>query len=173
MAQGAVEGNHGGQALVLRHPTGYWGSLVSLNERFPAGIDPRHAVWIWRRMLAILNFIFTNGWCHGDVRPEHALVHPQYHGVRFIGWSSARKGAGEKDQAADLCRSARVVQVLLGGASGPGLPDGVPAGLAELVTRAATDEGFCSAQGGEGLDAMLRAEAKVAYGPPAYVPLEI
>jgi len=173
MAQGPVDRNQGGQALVLRHPTGYWGSLVSLNDRYPAGIDPRHAVWIWRRMLELLNFIFTNGWCHGDVRPEHALVHPQHHGVRFIGWSSARKGTGEKDQAADLSRSARVVQVLLGGASGPGLPDSVPAGLAQLVTRAATDEGFCRSQGGAGLDAQLRAEATAAYGPPSYVPLEI
>ena len=173
LAQGAVEGNQGGQGLVLRHPTGYWGSLASLNERFPAGIDPRHAVWIWRRMLELLNFMATNGWCHGDVRPEHALVHPQNHGVRFIGWSSARKGVGENDQAADLCRSARVVQILLCGASGPGLPDSVPAGLAQLVTHAASDEGFCRAQRGEGLDALLRAEANVAFGPPAFVPLEI
>jgi serine/threonine protein kinase len=173
MAHGAVDRNHGGRALVLRHPTGYWGSLASLNERFAAGLDPRHAVWIWRRMLEIMNFIHTNGWCHGDVRPEHALVHPPNHGVRFIGWSSARKGAGEKDQAADLCRSARVVQVLLCGTSGPNLPDSVPAGLARLVTRAATDEGFCRSQGGDGLDAQLRAEATVAFGPPSYVPFEI
>ena len=173
IAQGAVDRNHGEQALVLRHPTGYWGSLATLNERFAFGLDPRHAVWIWRRMLEILNFIHMNGWCHGDVRPEHALVHPPNHGVRFIGWSSARNGAGEKDKAADLCRSARVVQVLLCGTSGPGLPDSMPAGLAQLVTSAATDEGFCRSQGGEGLDAQLRTEAKAAFGPPSYVPLEI
>jgi len=173
IAQGAVDRNHGEQALVLRHPTGYWGSLATLNERFAFGLDPRHAVWIWRRMLEILNFIHINGWCHGDVRPEHALVHPPNHGVRFIGWSSARKVAGEKDKGADLCRSARVVQVLLCGASDSGLPNSVPAGLAQLVTCAATDEGFCRSQGGEGLDAQLRAEAKVAFGPPSYVPFEI
>ena len=173
LAQGPVAGNHGSQALVLRHPTGSWGSLAALNERFASGLDPRHAVWIWRRMLEILNFIHSHGWCHGDVRPEHALVNPSGHGVRLIGWTSARKGAGAEDQVADLGRSARVVQVLLCGADGGSLPNSVPDGLAQLVTSAAADEGFCRTQGAGGLDARLRAEAKAAFGPPAYVPLEI
>lgn len=173
IARGGVEGDHGRQALVLRHPTGYWGSLASLNERFATGLDPRHAVWIWRRMLEMLGFIHNHGWCHGDLRPEHALVHPPDHAVRLIGWSSARQGAGEKARAVDLCHSARVVQVLLCGTSGPSMPDTVPTGLGQLVTRAATDEDFCRLQGAEGLDALLRAEAKSAFGPPSYVPLEI
>jgi len=174
IARGAVEGNHAGQALVLRHPIGYWGSLASLNERFASGIDPRHSVWIWRRMLDVLNFIHERGWLHGDVRPEHSLVHPQDHGVRLIGWSSAGKGARHEDKVADLCRSARVVQVLLCGASGSEtMPGGVPTGLAQLVTKAATDHDFCRSKGAAGLDAALRVEAKAAFGPPAYVPLTV
>lgn len=173
IAQGAVEGNHSKQALVLRHPIGFWGSLASLNEHFATGLDPRHAVWIWRRMLEVLNFVHKHDWCHGDVRPEHALVHPQDHGVRLIGWGSARKGAREKDKVADLCRSARIVQVLLCGASGSNLPASVPAGLAQLVTRAADNKDNCCAQGAEGLDALLRAEAQAAFGPPSFVPLTI
>ena len=173
IAQGATDRNHGEQALVMRHPTGFWGSMASLNERFATGLDPRHAVWIWRRMLEAMNFIHNQGWCHGDVRPEHTLVDPQAHGVRFIGWSSAKKNAGEKDKAADLCRSARVVQILLCGAGGPDLPGNMPAGLAQLVMRAATDEDFCGSQSAEGLDALLQAEAKAAFGPPSYVPLTI
>jgi serine/threonine protein kinase len=171
--QGALEGNLARQALVLRHPSGYWGSLASLNEHFASGLDPRHAVWIWRRLLEILNFIHKHGWCHGDVRPEHALVNPQDHGVRLIGWASAAKRAGEKNKSADLCRSARMVQVLLCGASSSSLPGGVPAGLAELVSRAAANEDFCRSQAAEGLDALLRAEAKAAFGPPSFVPLTI
>jgi serine/threonine protein kinase len=174
IAQGVVEGNSGKQGLVLRHPTGFWGSLSALNERFASGLDPRHAVWIWRRMLEVLNYVHGHGWAHGDVRPEHALVHPQDHGVRLIGWTSAKKGAGAKDKAADLLRSARVVQVLLCGTSSSGaLPADVPTGLAQLVTRAAMDEGFCRSHSAEGLDALLRAEAKMAFGPPSFVPLVI
>lgn len=172
IAQGTLEGNHK-QALILRHPTGYWGSLASLNEHFASGLDPRHVVWIWRRMLEVLNFVHKHNWCHGDVRPEHALVHPQDHGVRLIGWASARKVAGGKDKVADLCQSARVAQVLVCGAGGSSLPGTVPEGLAKLVIRAAANEdGFCS-QGADGLDALLRAEAEAAFGPPSFVPLTI
>ena len=174
IAQGVAEGNSGKHGLVLRHPSGFWGSLAALNERFTLGIDPRHAVWIWRRMLEVLNFVHRHGWSHGDVRPEHALVHPQDHGVRLIGWASARKGVSAKDKATDLLQSARVVRVLLCGASTSGvLPGDVPTGLAQLVTRAATDEDFCRTQSAESLDALLRAEAKTAFGPPAFVPLTI
>lgn len=174
IAQGVVDENSGKHALVLRHPCGYWGSLAALNERFATGIDPRHAVWIWRRMLETLNFVHRHGWSHGDLRPEHALVHPQDHGVRLIGWASAKKGAAANEQGADLLRSARVVQVLLCGASNSGeLPDSVPRGLAQLVTRASEDEVFCRSHGAEGLDALLRAEAKTAFGPPTFVPLQI
>jgi serine/threonine protein kinase len=174
ISQGAVEGQDGKQALVLRYPSGFWGDLAALNEHFASGIDPRHAVWIWRRMLEVLNFIHRHGWSHRNVRPEHALVHPQDHAVRLIGWSSAMKGAGENEKAADLCRSARVVQVLLCGAGGSGkIPGGVPDGLAQLVTKAAADESFCRSEGAEGLDALLKAEAKAAFGPPSFVPLTV
>jgi serine/threonine protein kinase len=173
IAQGAVEGHHGKHAIVLRHPSGFWGSLAALNEHFASGLDPRHAVWIWRRMLEVLGFVHSHGWSHGDIRPEHALVHPQDHGVRLIGWASARNGAGQNDKASDLCRSARVVKVLLSGASNGSLPGSVPAVLAQLVTKAATDEGFCRSQGAAGLDTLLQAEAKAAFGPPKFVPLTI
>lgn len=173
VAQGAVEGNSDKLGLVLRHPSGFWGSLASLNERFETGLDPRHSIWIWRRMLEVLNFIHSHGWSHGDVRPEHALLHPQDHGVRLIDWASAKR-SGASDKAADLLRSARVVQVLLLGANdSTTLPSGVPPGLAELVARASMDADFCRSQGAEGLDALLRAEANAAFGPPTFVPLTI
>jgi serine/threonine protein kinase len=174
ISQGVVEGNDGRQALVLRHPSGFWGSLAALNEQFATGLDPRHAVWIWRRMLEVLNFIHSHGWSHSNLRPEHVLVHPQDHGVRLISWSAAKKDAGENDKAADLRRGARAVQVLLCGTGGSGdIPAAVPAGLAQLVIRAATDADFCRSQGAEGLDTLLRAEAKAAFGPPSFMPLTI
>jgi serine/threonine protein kinase len=169
VAVGTVE-DGGRHALVLRHPNGFWGSLAALSERFPAGLDARHAVWVWRRMLDVLGFIHNHGWSHGDVRPEHALVHPEDHAVRLIGWASARKGASAQEKAADLSRSARVVQVLLYGGSGV-KPSGLAPGLAKLVTQAAEDADFCASHGARGLDAMLVAEARAAFGPPAFVRL--
>jgi serine/threonine protein kinase len=174
ISQGVVEGDEHKQALVLRHFVGFWGSLAALNERFATGLDPRHAVWIWRRMLEALNFVHRHGWSHGDIRPEHALIDPKDHGVRLIGWASSKNGSRASDRAADLSRSARIVQVLLCGGDGSGdLPESVPAGLGKLVQRGANDRDFCQSQGADGLDGLLRAEAKEAFGPPAFVPLNI
>jgi serine/threonine protein kinase len=169
-AHGPVDGDSSRHTLVLAHPNGYWGSLADLNEHFPNGIDPRHAVWIWRRMLDILRFVHAQGWSHRDVRPEHALVHPEDHAVRLISWGSAQKNTD--NAAADLLRCARTVLVLLSGSAGS-LPSAVPPALAKLLTRASQDEAFCRTQGAQGLDDMLRAAALEAFGPPSFVPLII
>jgi serine/threonine protein kinase len=167
---GPVVGGSGGYALVLRHPVGYWGSLAALNGRFPDGIDPRHAVWIWRRILDVLHFIHAQGWAHGDVRPEHALVHPEEHGIRLIGWGSAVKGADAPTRAADLQRSAKVAMVLVNGNS-TSIPGHVPGSLARLLGGASDDPGFCENHGARGLDALLQEAAREAFGPPAFIPL--
>lgn len=167
-----LEDGSGRFALILRHPNGFWGSLAALGSRFPQGIDPRHAAWIWRRMLDVLHFIHAQGWSHGSISPEHALVHPQDHGVRIIGWAEARRNATPQAKAADLMRSARVVQVLMGDTSrAEALPAQVPTVLASLITLAAKDEAFCIAQGASGIDSQLVAAAREAFGPPVFVPL--
>jgi serine/threonine protein kinase len=163
VAQGPLEDDSSRQALVLAHPTGFWGSLADLRERFAQGIDPRHAVWIWRRMLDILRFIHAQGWSHGDVRPEHALVHPEDHAVRLISWGSAQKNP--RHQSMDLLQSAKTTAALL--------PHSVPPALGTLLTRANQDEAFCRQQGAQGLDDLLRAAAHEAFGPPSFVPLNI
>lgn len=179
IAQGVVGSGVDGsdtfqQALVLQHPNGYWGSLAALNHRFASGMDGRHIVWMWRRMLEVLRFIHRHRWCHGDVRPEHALVHPKDHGILLVGWTAAHDAASAEDQASDLCRSARVMQVLLAGASEmSGIPPSVPASLADLITHAADDLDFSRAQGAKGLESLLTAAAVAAYGPPQFVPLHV
>jgi len=172
--QGLVKDHPDQQALLLRHPIGYWGSLDALNERYGQGLDPRHAIWIWRRMLEILTVLHSQGWSHGNLRPEHALVHPANHGIRLIGWESARSHASSDDCANDLFRCARIVRVLLtGSCEADGVPSHVPTELARLVTRASEDLSFCRAHNAEALDSLLREAAKAAYGPPSFVPLSI
>ncbi len=172
MAQGPLDGDSSRHALVLAYPNGFWGTLADLTERFPQGLDPRHAVWIWRRILDVLRFVHGHGWSHGDLRPEHALVHPGDHAVRLIGWGSAQQDPNA--QGMDLVRSARTVVVLISGASGSSaIPGAVPPPLATLLTRASHDETFCRTQGAQGLDDMLRAAAHDAFGPPSFVHLQV
>jgi hypothetical protein len=174
VAVGAVAGDVPQHALILKAPNGYWGNVADLNARFPQGIDPRHAVWIWRRVLGMLAFVHSLGWVHGDVRPEHVLVHPGDHGARLIGWTSAQRDASGAAQAADLMRSARVIQILLGGSSesASGMNQ-VPVELSALVKQAAQEAAFCQQHGALGLDATLRSAARTAFGPPGFVPLDL
>lgn len=174
IAQGPVKDSPGKHALVMHHEPGYWGSLAALQARFPQGVDPRHAVWIWRRMLDVLNFIHLGDWAHGDVRPEHALIHPEYHGVRLIGWASAIQYPESEEKVRDMQRCARIIRVLLCGADASGtMPPQVPRGLAELVTTVSEDASFCRSNKAKRQDALLQEVAKEAFGTPQFLPLNL
>ncbi len=172
MAHGTCDDGSGRRVLVLRHPSGYWGSLADLHAVFPTGLDPRHLVWIWRRLLDVLHFVHALGWAHGAVRPDHALVHPADHAVRLIGWASARAGSRPEERAADLVHAARTVAVLAGAEGAvDALPAKVPSPLRSLIALAATDADFSLREGATGLDSRLRHAAQEAFGPPTFVPL--
>ncbi len=159
------------ELLVLRHPTGFWGSLADVMHSTPAGIDPRHAVWIWRRILEVLAFVHANGWTHGDLSPEHLLVHPRDHGVLIIGWGRALRGHDAKRIARDLMQSAWTIRALLrGGNDLPSIPATTPEPLAELLRRASEDADWCARTGAQDLDQAVLAAARQAYGKPRFIP---
>ncbi|MDP9900053.1 lipopolysaccharide kinase InaA family protein [Variovorax ginsengisoli] len=152
-------------ALVLRHPAGYWGSLADVMQTQPRGIDPRHAVWIWRRMLEVLGFLHANGWSHGDIAPAHALVHPHDHGILLIGWRQARQGhaaAHAEAVARDLRQSAWTVRLLLQDTR-------APAPLADLLHACSDDVQACMRLGATGIEAALSGAARAAFGAPQFV----
>jgi len=162
------------QALVLRHPTGFWGSLQDVQQANLQGIDPRHAVWIWRRMLEVLAFVHGAGWTHRDLSPAHALVHPRDHGVLLIGWSRAQHATGAAHDAAaarDLMQAAWTVRAVLhGGAAGePGLGAHTPAPLAALLRECSEDAAACRRLGAQGIEQALSAASREAFGAPRFV----
>ena len=156
-------------ALVLRHPVGFGSSVADILGAHPRGLrDPRHAVWIWRRILEVLAYIHASGWTHGDLRPEHLLVHPGDHGVLMIGWAHAKAGG---DTVRDLQQSAWVIRSLLAGESGdaPAIPISLPRPLANLLRRASQDSHECRRLGAVGIEQQLVAAAREAFGPPTFV----
>jgi hypothetical protein len=179
VAEGLGDGSR--QALVLRHPTGFWGSLQDVQQANPQGIDARHAVWIWRRMLEVLAFVHGAGWTHRSLSPAHALVHPRDHGVLIIGWSRAQQAASASAHAAaaarDLMQSAWTVRALLhGGAAGepgepgePGLGAHTPAPLAALLRQCSEDAATCQRLGAQGIEQLLSAASREAFGAPQFV----
>jgi hypothetical protein len=64
-----------------------WVPLTEVLSFHPDGVDPRHGVWIWKRLLTVMSFAHGLGLVHGAVLPTHVLVNPVNHGVRLVDWS--------------------------------------------------------------------------------------
>ncbi|SOD26132.1 hypothetical protein SAMN05518800_2260 [Variovorax sp. YR752] len=172
VAEGLGDGAR--QALVLRHPPGFWGSLQDVQQANAQGIDPRHAVWIWRRMLEVLAFVHGAGWTHRDLSPAHALVHPRDHGVLLIGWSRAQHATGAAQGSAvarDLMQAAWTVRAVLhGGAAGePGFGSHTPAPLVALLRQCSEDAATCRRLGAQGIEQELSAASREAFGASKFV----
>jgi hypothetical protein len=157
--------------LVLRNPTGFWGSLADVKRHYAQGIDPRHAVWMWRRVLEVLAHVHAGGWSHGRLGPEHLLVHPADHGVLIIGWAGARRCRyGGPEQARDLMQLAWAMRALLSDIwDEPPLARSTPAPLAHLLEQASSNATWVATQGAEGLNQLLGRAAREAFGPSRFI----
>jgi len=158
-------------ALLLRSPVGYWGSLAAVRRHYPTGVDPRHAVWMWRRILEVLAYVHDAGWVHGRLGPEHLLVHPGDHGILIIGWADAQRRDAHATPARDLMQAAWSIRSLLhGGEDEPPIGPGLPAPLAALLKNACEDIAWCARTGAAGIDDALKAAASAAFGAPRFIP---
>lgn len=165
-------GLYGGQeALVWRYPVGYWGSLAEVMHYHPGGLDARHVVWIWRRVLEVLGYVHSSGWVHGRLHAAHWLVQPRDHGILLVGWGEARRDTSSAAQVRDLQQAAWTARWLLcGGEDLPVFPIGLHAGLQDVLLRASVDAAWCARQGAGGIDEALCAAAREAFGAPRFVP---
>jgi hypothetical protein len=163
-------------------------SAEEVRDRFPTGLDGRHAAWMFRRTLEVLGFVHRAGWVHGAVLPPHLLFHPDDHALLLVGWIHAERpgrplrvvpGAfaawypdrGPATPAGDVDLAARSMIWLAGGDPVRGeLPKAVPAGLRRFLRGCLRDAL------GRDVDAWrLHDELDVVladvYGPPRFVPL--
>lgn len=146
---------------VFRYQSGFVHTLHDVLREYPDGVDPRHVVWLWKRVLEILGWVHRNGYVHGAVLPAHLLVHARDHGVLLVGWSAAVALNGESEQAlsvlsekereyypadvwdgapvtpaTDIVMSARCMVQLVGGNVVRGIvPSSVPDKLRSLLNR--------------------------------------
>jgi len=63
--------------------------LVALRQRFPQGVEPRHVLWIFRRVLSVLGYVHQQGILHGNIEPAHIIVRPHDHNVWLVDWCYA------------------------------------------------------------------------------------
>ncbi|MCY0996831.1 hypothetical protein OWM54_06720 [Myxococcus sp. MISCRS1] len=183
-------------AAVYRWMSGFQHSLTELRQVSPEGIDPRAAVWMWKRALEVLGFVHRAGYVHGAVLPPHLLVHPRDHGVMLVGWSNATRyhstlalpsasvahpdfypeallDGATPSPATDLAMLARCLAWVLGGTAATGLaPSKVPAPLVALLRDQARLQGGARVDAWSVKEEVSRA-ALEAFGPPRFVPFTL
>ncbi|EAU66264.1 gp247, putative [Stigmatella aurantiaca DW4/3-1] len=199
VAQGPVKDPEGTPraAAVYRWRSGFQHTFSEVLDAYPSGVDPRAAVWMWKRVLEMLAFVHGSGYVHGAVLPPHLLVHPRDHGVVLVGWSSALRFASRQPlparsqrhrpfyppdvwdgapptPATDLAMSARSLVAVLGGEPETGqVPLSVPPPLADLLKRQVNPAPREALGDAWQLRSLLDAAAKEAFGPPRYTPFTL
>ncbi len=174
--------------------SGYQHTLADVRAAHGDSLDPRAAVWMWKRVLELLGFVHRAGYVHGALLPAHLLVHPRDHGMTAVGWSSAapidRRPTLEAPPSAhaafypasagrgaivtprtDLAMSARCISWLLGGDPAVGSVGGtVPAALGRLLQRAQDPDAAGVPGEAWALKDALDEAARKDFGPPKFVP---
>lgn len=182
----------GGERLVAirRWRGGFVHTLDEVRRAHGDGLDPAHAVWMWKRVLESLGFVHASGWVHGAVLPAHLLISARDHGVVLAGFSRAvHPGAplpartrdarafypddvaagGPASVRTDLAMSARAILHVLGG-DPLRAPARVPPPLARLLETTAVTPWASDAW------ALVQDASDVArdvFGPPRFVPFEM
>ncbi len=70
--------------IVGRQPNVY--SLEEIHARYPCGVDPKDAAWLWRKLLIALGFVHARGVIHGAVLPPYIVIEPDQHGLILNNW---------------------------------------------------------------------------------------
>ncbi len=79
---------------ILERFEGFY-NVNEIRKRIPSGIDGRTFVWMWKRLLLMLDWVHHGGLIHGAVLPPHVLFYPdndgkgrdpRKHSVRLIDW---------------------------------------------------------------------------------------
>lgn len=177
-------------AAAFRQPPGLSHTFAQLRQSFAANVDPRHAIWMWRRALELLDWVHRSGFAHGALLPEHILVDAREHAVGLVGFSAAgslgtpltvmdarraevyplaKAATPALSPGLDLTMLARSVIHALGGRAGQP-PTGLPAPLAQLLSEQSAGTGE---QGALAVGRRVSDVGRQCFGPPKFVKLEL
>jgi serine/threonine protein kinase len=69
-------------------------TLEQVREVYPDGVIPKHAAWMFRRLLMAMGFAHAAGVVHGAILPRHVLLEPALHGLVLCDWKHAVETGG-------------------------------------------------------------------------------
>lgn len=70
-------------------------TVEEIKKRIPKGIDGRTVVWMWKRLLVLMEWINKSGLTHGALLPHHVMFFPdngsaakdiRKHSIRVVDW---------------------------------------------------------------------------------------
>ncbi len=176
---------------VLRREHGT-ASLAAVLRRYPAGIAPTDAAWVFNRILAALAITHEQGLVHGAVLPVHVLIRPEDHNGILIDWCySVERGEPlvaisrahqpyyppevlakqPATPATDLYMAAQCMIALLGGDVTSGaLPAHVPAPIAAFLRGCRITTPSYRPTDAWALLEEFRQLLQRLYGPPTFRP---
>jgi hypothetical protein len=181
-------------AAVYRWNSGFQHAFSDVRAEYARGVDPRAAVWMWKRLLEVLGFVHRSGYVHGAVLPPHLLVHPRDHGLMLVGWTAAVRFASRQPlpctsarhpdfypkavwdgeaptPTTDLVMAARSMAWVLGGDPATGaVPAGVPPPLADLLRQQCDVDHREVAFDAWQLKERVDFAAREAFGEPKFIP---
>ncbi|OGL70168.1 hypothetical protein A3C09_04525 [Candidatus Uhrbacteria bacterium RIFCSPHIGHO2_02_FULL_47_44] len=166
-------------------------TVADVMREYPEGADFKTAVWIWKRMLMILDWVHANRLVHGAILPDHILLDVPNHNARLLDWGYAELfggslkafsesnrafypaevlGGSPLDPRLDIAMMTRCVIALLGGDPVRKiLPSSVPdAFRVWMLEEAGYDSLRTVCDNAYALHERVSATAKQVYGPPSF-----
>jgi serine/threonine protein kinase len=167
-------------------------TLAQLRQRFPAGVEPRHVLWIFRRCLSALGLAHGKGILHAHLTPDHVLVRPSDHNLWLLDWGVAIHRPAETGEtfraidplysppearrgqpplpASDLYALARCMIFTLGGdPARETLPPATPAPLERLIRALLKESSVQRPQDAWELYQTLDTIREELYGPHRFI----
>lgn len=166
-------------------------TLADVMQEYPEGVDFKTAIWIWKRMLMILDWVHANQLVHGAVLPDHVLLDVPNHNARLLDWGYAEPfghplkaiSAANRafyptevlsglplDPRVDIAMMTRCVIAILGGNPAEKiLPSSVPDAFRSWMLEQAGYESLrMVCNDAYALHEQVSATAKQVFGPPTF-----
>lgn len=75
--------------IVYRWFEGVTATEIRMNRLHKNGLDQRHMIWIFDRMINLLGYAHNRGVIHGRIEPDRLRIRSSNHNVMLTGWSQA------------------------------------------------------------------------------------
>lgn len=169
-----------------------WHNLEEVRNKYPEGVDGKHAAWMWRRVIEGMTFAHAAGVKHGAITPQHVIVHPDSHLAQVVDWTSSCIGSdttipyrdklwaewyppeGIATVKGDIYTTACTILYVLGGEPNEMvIPEAVPDPLRALLNRCLQPKAKHRPASMVKLYDELHGAAHEAYGPRKFIQFDM